>query len=77
MGKVEIKRKKFKVIGFLLRELMQSPSEFKVVKVISYFVDAISVSDFKQIFADQNLRRLITTMIINSKLNKVFQSRAY
>lgn len=74
---MDLKKKKFKIIKFFLKELMQSPNEFKLVKGMNYFIDAVNVSDFKQVFADPELRRLICTIVINSRLNVIFKSNFF
>ena len=72
---MDIKRKKLKVVQFLLGNLYQAPSQFKLVKIISYFEDMISFSDFKQIFAEKQVHKLFLGIWVNARLDPVLTSK--
>jgi len=74
VDKMEIKRKKLRVVEFLLRNLYKEPSQFKLIKIISYFEDMISFSDFRQIFSENQVHRLIVGLLINSRINPILTS---
>jgi hypothetical protein len=72
---MDIKRKKLKVVEFLLRNLYKGPTQFKLVKIISYFEDMISFSDFRQIFAEKQVHKLFLGLFVNARLNPVLTSK--
>lgn len=62
----EIKRKKSRVVGFLLKEFLAAPTQLKFVKITSYFEDVVTFSDFKQIFAEPEVRKLVISVVVRA-----------
>lgn len=70
----ELKKKKARVAEFLLAELLSAPSELKFSKIVGYFEDAVTCSDFRQIFAEPRARALIISIVVKARTHSALQS---
>ena len=61
----------------VLKDFLQNPTQVFLEKVIVFFVDTVTRADFRQMFNDSELRRLVSTLIINSRLKPIFQSNLH
>lgn len=64
MDNLEIKRKKSQVVRFLLKDFLANASQLKFSKIASYLEDMVTFSDFKQLFTEPEVRKLVISVVV-------------